>query len=481
MHVGRNDPCPCGSGRKYKQCCLPNHERDESRWRSWRGAESAAVPAVLEFAGNTWGEAFLKHAFEQFFSGSPDLEDSMTGGQWDQLFLPWFAFDFIPKSSWRQRRKASWPTTIMAKAFLRDHGLHLPAAVTRALLAGAEAPLSFMVVTSVQPGQSVDLRDILIGDTHHVVERSGSTSLRPGHVVLARVIADGDLEIMSGLGPFPLSPISHQRVIDYREAVLRKRGPVNRSRVKAAVPEILALYHRLVHVMLHPAPLLLQNTDGDPLAPTTLEFGVRCSVREAFDRLKPLSLLNDDEMLEDASWSATGELIGVELRWSKRGNRLHREWDNTTLGNLVLSPGRLSVAVNSTKRARTIRRVVEKYLGKAVLFLRETTESTDAMLEAAGRGDLRGLTSTGSPLDQATPEYQEALEEFNRRHWEAWVDEEVSALGGITPREAAKTRLGRERLEALLADYAWLGEARPRGSFEPDVASLRRRLGLPGA
>jgi len=34
--VGRNDPCPCGSGKKYKKCCLvdhpPNrssHERDE--------------------------------------------------------------------------------------------------------------------------------------------------------------------------------------------------------------------------------------------------------------------------------------------------------------------------------------------------------------------------------------------------------------------------------------------------------------------
>jgi len=21
--IGRNDPCPCGSGKKYKQCCLP--------------------------------------------------------------------------------------------------------------------------------------------------------------------------------------------------------------------------------------------------------------------------------------------------------------------------------------------------------------------------------------------------------------------------------------------------------------------------
>src|SRR5438034_5220452 len=24
-HTGRNDPCPCGSGRKYKKCCLDKH------------------------------------------------------------------------------------------------------------------------------------------------------------------------------------------------------------------------------------------------------------------------------------------------------------------------------------------------------------------------------------------------------------------------------------------------------------------------
>ena len=39
MKVSRNDPCPCGSGRKYKKCCLredarraapdPQHERDD--------------------------------------------------------------------------------------------------------------------------------------------------------------------------------------------------------------------------------------------------------------------------------------------------------------------------------------------------------------------------------------------------------------------------------------------------------------------
>ncbi|MGD8342886.1 MAG: M24 family metallopeptidase, partial [Desulfobacterales bacterium] len=28
MKVGRNDPCPCGSGLKYKKCCLVKEEQD---------------------------------------------------------------------------------------------------------------------------------------------------------------------------------------------------------------------------------------------------------------------------------------------------------------------------------------------------------------------------------------------------------------------------------------------------------------------
>jgi len=26
MKIGRNDPCPCGSGKKYKKCCLKKDE-----------------------------------------------------------------------------------------------------------------------------------------------------------------------------------------------------------------------------------------------------------------------------------------------------------------------------------------------------------------------------------------------------------------------------------------------------------------------
>ena len=37
MSIRRNDPCPCGSGRKYKRCCS---EGDEARERGQRVAES---------------------------------------------------------------------------------------------------------------------------------------------------------------------------------------------------------------------------------------------------------------------------------------------------------------------------------------------------------------------------------------------------------------------------------------------------------
>ena len=29
MKIGRNDPCPCGSGKKYKQCCAGKTSRKE--------------------------------------------------------------------------------------------------------------------------------------------------------------------------------------------------------------------------------------------------------------------------------------------------------------------------------------------------------------------------------------------------------------------------------------------------------------------
>ena len=64
-----------------------------------------------------------------------------------------------------------------------------------------------------------------------------------------------------------------------------------------------------------------------------------------------------------------------------------------------------------------------------------------------------------------------------QKHWDAWMDTKVPALGNRTPRQAAKTAQGRERLEALLSDFARSAEQRA-SVFQPDLGDLRRRLGL---
>ena len=46
---GRNDPCHCGSGRKYKQCCL---EKDEA---ATRAAHAEAVAATVLGCAFAWG------------------------------------------------------------------------------------------------------------------------------------------------------------------------------------------------------------------------------------------------------------------------------------------------------------------------------------------------------------------------------------------------------------------------------------------
>jgi len=41
-HLGRNDPCHCGSGRKYKHCCLAKDEA-EVRAASAEAAETRSA------------------------------------------------------------------------------------------------------------------------------------------------------------------------------------------------------------------------------------------------------------------------------------------------------------------------------------------------------------------------------------------------------------------------------------------------------
>ncbi|MBA3888430.1 MAG: hypothetical protein H0X67_22300 [Acidobacteria bacterium] len=94
------------------------------------------------------------------------------------------------------------------------------------------------------------------------------------------------------------------------------------------------------------------------------------------------------------------------------------------------------------------------------------TGSTSRGLEQARH---RALAEGPTPLPELPPEVLAEVERRQQAHWDAWIDEPVPTLKGETPREAATSPAGRERLEALLADFDLRGGA--------PVAQLRKALG----
>ena len=48
MKIGRNDPCHCGSGQKYKKCHLPKDDVDRSAELAAAAATAAEAQAKLD-------------------------------------------------------------------------------------------------------------------------------------------------------------------------------------------------------------------------------------------------------------------------------------------------------------------------------------------------------------------------------------------------------------------------------------------------
>ncbi len=59
--IGRNDPCPCGSGKKYKQCCMSKPKPPRFK------AKLLSQPKQIDLMSRTFGERI--QAADQFIEG----------------------------------------------------------------------------------------------------------------------------------------------------------------------------------------------------------------------------------------------------------------------------------------------------------------------------------------------------------------------------------------------------------------------------
>jgi hypothetical protein len=199
--ISRNQPCPCGSGKKYKLCCLRALESRDQAYASLRADEGIVVPAVLEFTADFYGPYLLDEAWQAFGAGTdlppPTPDDPLFNG----LFVPWFLFEFVPSPFLRRPRRQKVPPRPLGAMYAELFPQKLTPSQLAFIKATCDAALSVFVVTGVRPGQAMDVEDLLTGARFDIVERSASTMVQPGAVLLARVLTAGELAAFSGCAP----------------------------------------------------------------------------------------------------------------------------------------------------------------------------------------------------------------------------------------------------------------------------------------
>jgi SEC-C motif len=476
--TGRNDPCPCGGGKKYKHCCLlvaPASE--DSRWRRQRDASDRLTQEMLNFARSRFGnhipEAWLD--FNQDELPIPLDEDAAEG----QIFLPYFLFDWDPERPSPQRE--DYPRMgLVARSYLLKAGSRL-AELDRSILEQATTqPLSFYEVVGCDPGERMVLRDVLIGGETEVVERKGSAFVRPGDLVYGQLCKLPEVATLGRLAPLCIPPREKVEIVglraELRKKIARKGGELTAADLNRFAEEVRGTYLDIRDAMREPPQL--DNTDGDPILFHTLTFRTG-SAHAAFEALAPLAWgVSKDELLDTAEVDDDGALRSAEIPWLKKGNRQIKQWENTILGQLKISGRSLVAEVNSERRATRLRQEIEKRLGILAIHQSTVAQTPEAMLEKwEQRGDASSSADhDGPPLD---PEVIEHAKAEMQRLVESWIYKKIPVLGGRTPLQAISDPDGKEIVESLLLDWERkIEQATMPGILRPDIDVIRRLLNL---
>ncbi len=477
--VGRNDPCPCGSGKKYKKCCLAKNSAPVASldWRRIRRTEGELIPLLIRYAEKYYGQEAMMDAWDEFTLWNDVPMDPETEPELDTIFMPWFLFNWIPENS-EEDVAEHYPEMPIAMHYLQNKGARLDAFQRRFIEEICSQPYSFFLVTAVDPGKSLSLRDLLLQREVTVQERQASTMLSKGDIIFTRVVTMDDVSIMVGCAPTPIPPSYANYFIEMREEIKEDYPDFGCEYLLDGDIELREIYYDIRERVRNPSLPKLQNSDGDPLQPTKLYYTLKCSPREALDALISLSMSDVDDFIEDGVFDEQGELISIEFPWLKKGNSQQSCWENTVLGHIRIDADALTIDVNSQQRADAIKRKITRRLGKKVVFRNAVIQSMEKMLEEVRNNPAVRPSPARMESEElmAPPELQEEMREMGEWYWQEWLDMKIPALNDQTPREAAKSAIGREQLDALLMDYESHGQK--GGPFAPDVEALRRALGL---
>lgn len=195
---GRNEPCYCGSGKKYKQCHLKEDQARENERRLAKEAVRYLRRDLLKFARDERFNEDFARALPLYWQDYYTIETAEEMSQAEALrFFDWFMFDYTLSDGRRLIH-------IYDEERREDLSTHQQAALDewrQAPPAGAYELLGY-------EGQTLALRDYLTGEEATVYESGGRGVVEVGEVILARLVpVMGQLEFSTTAAYLPAAEI----------------------------------------------------------------------------------------------------------------------------------------------------------------------------------------------------------------------------------------------------------------------------------
>ena len=458
--TGRNDPCPCNSGKKHKACCLqktnPSFKENspaytqkqyasafnDPEWTKFRMAEGNIEHILDDFVKKNFDGFLHKTAWDDFQAIDilPGERESYASIFKYWMYYSWvMEFEFIPGAE----------GITLVELCLKKHPELFTSYQKRLIKATVEAPFSFFIVQDILMDQRLFLKDILLQNEREVKECSGTHGLSKGSIVFCRLTKLDNQSFIIGTAPYALPNRFFDLTIDFRDWLLQT------SETTPLTPEHLIEYdieiREFYFLSLTDAfkPIQFSNTDREAIILHEIFYDLKCTPRDVFDALYSLTPESLARPWEESTFDDNGNFIETDLSWGRinSSNEMH---DNTSLGNFTITTTQLKVFVNSDERAANAIREIKKRLGDKVFLKNQKTTPM------SNSDELQKNKKTPAPKTNKmtyTPEIITELKEHLAKYWVKWLDTNLPALGNSSPREASKNASGREKLEALFLDF----------------------------
>ena len=483
--VGRNDPCPCGSGKKDKKCCLSKVE-DAPEARRTGSPDQRLRQRLMDYVGTSLSHAETHRAMGEFFGDQfdPDrkrfaLDSRGVEADWPS-FLEWLIHDF--------RLSAGCP--VIAR-FLTERGHTLPGNERAILEEWQDAAVGLHEVLDLDPGRSLTLRDVFTGETCTVREVRGSLSAARWDLLGARMI------LVRG-EPFLCGTITLFHPKD-REGLVRHvteryqghcRDHPSASWREFFRAESLILRRYAERLTREARPPKVHTPEGHPIMLGHLRYEVRDSRRllKAVDAAPDFEETTAPDGPADArhfAWVRTGPaeryVKAVPLPsegLSLTSQRLDADGKvgASGLATLSLEGNELTVETMSAERLAWAKARLTKLVGEAIRLRADVVEDPMAKLRAMPEGRRAQEASSEIPPDVRTRLVGQML----HRHFTAWPDQQIPALDGRTPRQAARDVLLRPKVIQLLREIENIRDReRQQGKPWYNAAWMWEALGIP--